>query len=1287
MGFTQPGMAEAEAIRIGESIFRTQAMILGEVNYRLFTGDANTLCETRQYGDLGVLKGASIILGGSLATRGYSGAILRDVSHQRMLQLAGGGDTPDILDSRVDSADAGACGAWHALSSEIRRPWSAAAREVVSRGLTPLLIAVDIGGTKTHLVSVAFGPNGELTNSILQRETFPTPGLEPGAFYESLCRRVADHYSARLPAPYERLRLVVVGQPGRFSQPHGAVEPGTARDLGEFGGVVPAHLIQTALAKYGLSDMEVFVSNDGEAQLGGLLAAWLSQKTPKEIWRNASKPIVYLGVGTGLGFGAARVILLGNGPDEWKFGFIDCPKLGYLPVNRDWLAAVLAECSLEFDWQPLLERVQSWRDILSGRFIRHCTSIVEASALRDNKRVFTSSGPLSLVPDQNLRSAVANSDLREFQGQYLSELLAPYVADHQANAIVDLHRDRLIALTASAVSAMQREIGETLPDNILHYPDDFYAVCRAVHRAHERGQLVHFAGVGKSDAIARHLNYIFNNLGIRCDHLRLTAANAENLTNLRRDDVVFLLSNSGKSPEILSILPSITAKGCTTVAICGCPDSELAMSTQWLLSSYVTQNPVPVPEAPTTSTLAALAMGTAVAIVVSHKIDYSAEQFHNDRPGEVAPCPEAKADPTLDEVAMALETCRQFGSAIGSLTRDSAFGLQVLGLVKRILTADRRGKTVYFTGAGASLDVAEKVAATFTSLGINAFALSALNIPLGDLGHLGSGDLIVFVSYSGETRSLLRIFNDVRSKSIDCALVTASPNSTLAKAISNVVVAGEGLDDDALVPIPAQKILASFVNLAVGDLLAVLIAHLANTTEEAFATSHPGGAIQRLRTQESQDDLRFVSEEQLPLNPRTRESVDSWRSFLRRRDSGIGHEAIVIGMGAVGCGLIGRDLYRRGYATYFVDRDPTRLKAMREFGRYSVQLCSGCGDLSTEVIGRVSSVAHDDHTRIAALALRIDQIFVSVGAGNLNDLGALVASVVRERYRFRVDEPLNIIFVENLPVDDNHLSNLRRLVSRLLGEPDLQVYLDNHVAFVPAIDEALLPEVVDFRRPIRRELNAPPVIIDQSLWKGPTHDRWGPSFKFVSNFAAQHRRKLWGHNLAHAVVAYLGDARGYRMVDEAVRDSEITEYARAAVQRAGAVLYARVELWKEEPLSTYIDNLFARYGNRDLADTVSRVARDPLRKLDTGDRLVGPANYVGQHGRTDPHPILVGIVAAAHYASKTKAVDDLAKLRDQISDRLFIPEAASRIAAAEADFRRFLREHEPVKTSGQSKSA
>jgi mannitol-1-phosphate 5-dehydrogenase len=147
--------------------------------------------------------------------------------------------------------------------------------------------------------------------------------------------------------------------------------------------------------------------------------------------------------------------------------------------------------------------------------------------------------------------------------------------------------------------------------------------------------------------------------------------------------------------------------------------------------------------------------------------------------------------------------------------------------------------------------------------------------------------------------------------------------------------------------------------------------------------------------------------------------------------------------------------------------------------------------------------------------------------------------------------------------------------------------------------------------------------VDKDAFKGPT-PTIGNMIPF-SPFGFYIERKLYVHNMGHAVCAYLGLLAGYEFIFQAVDDAEIRLIAENAMLETAQGLASKygVDL---AALLPHVSDLLARFGNRALKDTCARVGGDPVRKLSRSDRLIGAALLCEGQGIA---PDYVGVGVAA----------------------------------------------------------
>lgn len=158
---------------------------------------------------------------------------------------------------------------------------------------------------------------------------------------------------------------------------------------------------------------------------------------------------------------------------------------------------------------------------------------------------------------------------------------------------------------------------------------------------------------------------------------------------------------------------------------------------------------------------------------------------------------------------------------------------------QRILISE--GKVIV-TGIGKSGHIANKIAATLASTGTPAFFVHPGEASHGDLGMLSKGDVVIAISYSGETAELLTIVPIIKRMGLGLIAMTGKPNSTLARlADEHICVA---VTKEAC-PLGLAPTASTTATLAMGDAIAVAILDARGFSADDFALSHPGGSLGR----------------------------------------------------------------------------------------------------------------------------------------------------------------------------------------------------------------------------------------------------------------------------------------------------------------------------------------------------------------------------------------------------------------------------------------------------------
>lgn len=331
-------------------------------------------------------------------------------------------------------------------------------------------------------------------------------------------------------------------------------------------------------------------------------------------------------------------------------------------------------------------------------------------------------------------------------------------------------------------------------------------------------------------------------------------------------------------------------------------------------------------------------------------------------------------------------------------------------------------------------------------------------------------------------------------------------------------------------------------------------------------------------------------------------------------------EILVIGAGAIGRGYL--PWCFPGSRFTFVDKSPVIVEAMKERKRYRTYRARQGRLESIEV---QAEAAYYPETFHSGNHPEFDAVFINVGPRH----AAAVANLVRGFH-------CPIILCENDPATVTAVkasSGLEKVYfavpdvitsntapADLLGQDSLSVVSEDGVLFV---DEAVGSLQGDFKTLSSHEL---------------LHTQW--------------TAKLFLHNTPHCVAAYLGALAGVQYLHESMAIPEVDAIVAGVMLEMLNSLKLRWEI-PHPFLEWYAAKELARFRNALLCDPISRVAREPLRKLESDGRLLGAAQICLASGFI-PDNLLAGIASALLFADDADADRHLGFMRKALSPATFI---------------------------------
>lgn len=335
-------------------------------------------------------------------------------------------------------------------------------------------------------------------------------------------------------------------------------------------------------------------------------------------------------------------------------------------------------------------------------------------------------------------------------------------------------------------------------------------------------------------------------------------------------------------------------------------------------------------------------------------------------------------------------------------------------------------------------------------------------------------------------------------------------------------------------------------------------------------------------------------------------------------------KAIMYGGGNIGRGFIGATLSQSGYEVTFIDVAEPVVNALQQNHHYPVRYVSSDG-FEDVIITNVTAVNGNDTEAASEAIASCDIMATAVGARILKFIVPNIVAGLRKRWA-RCDTPLNIIICENL-MDANKV--LEEMLKAQLTEEECRLF-DERVGLVEASIGRMVPvqtEAMKDGDPMRVCVERYGYLpVDKDAFKGEI-----PAIKNLvpfSPFDFYIKRKLYLHNMGHAVCAYLGGYCGRKYIYQSIDDPEILTVVQNAMLESALALSKKYNV-PLDGLLLHMTDLLSRFRNAALQDTCKRVGGDPARKLAAADRLIGASLLALEQGVT-PAFIAAGAAGAVY---------------------------------------------------------
>ncbi len=330
---------------------------------------------------------------------------------------------------------------------------------------------------------------------------------------------------------------------------------------------------------------------------------------------------------------------------------------------------------------------------------------------------------------------------------------------------------------------------------------------------------------------------------------------------------------------------------------------------------------------------------------------------------------------------------------------------------------------------------------------------------------------------------------------------------------------------------------------------------------------------------------------------------------------------VMYGAGNIGRGFIGQIFSNAGYKVGFIDINKAVIEALNSQGEYPVNVVTT--DDNVEIaVKNVYGIDGTDLELVSDEIASCELMATAIGVNVLKFIAKPIAMGISKRAKANA-KPLNIIICENLIGADEFLKGL---IKKEI--PELSDYIDENVGFIEASIGRMVPVMTEEKKmgnPLRVYVEPYNILpVDKTAFKGDIVDDVPNLYPF-SPFNLFIQRKLFMHNMSHALCSYLGYLRGYEYIYQTVADYDI-KYVAYKTLSVMAVAISKENEIDVKMLVDNADNLLYRFKNQALGDTVARVGKDTKRKLSGNDRLIGALKLAEKHNINASY-LCIGIAA------------------------------------------------------------
>lgn len=335
-------------------------------------------------------------------------------------------------------------------------------------------------------------------------------------------------------------------------------------------------------------------------------------------------------------------------------------------------------------------------------------------------------------------------------------------------------------------------------------------------------------------------------------------------------------------------------------------------------------------------------------------------------------------------------------------------------------------------------------------------------------------------------------------------------------------------------------------------------------------------------------------------------------------------KAVHFGAGKIGRGFIAELLHDSGYEIVFVDVVDALVDLVNEKHEYSLFLIDH--NFEEKIIDHIEAFSSIKQPEQVIQAIcEAEVITTSVMATNLPKIAPLLAKGLKQRLADSKGR-VTVMACENAMMGTDLLKKAM-VDTGIVTETEL-----DQIGVYPntAVDRMVFGGVHNGKEGIEIG-DAFELAVERGKLIDPESEPIRGA-EYVDNLEMFLQRKIYMINCGHAISGYFGQVYGFEIVQDALRDPRLQPEIKAAVLESAAALEKKYG-FAHEDLVQYMETMMLnRFLTPGVADPISRVSREPIRKISPNDRIMGPAYLCEAYGLENRH-LLKGVACALRFTN------------------------------------------------------